>query len=155
MMPAIEPIPFVVSDDRLEGRTLLADVGAVQVDQRFLSALAMSESGGDPRSIGDGGRAVGLYHIHMSYLNDVNRLFHTSYGSRSRIDPGAAGDMVKKYLGYYGLILAAMPDHRYPTVDDLCMIHKEGLRGYLRLLKTDEGRAHIKAHLEKFHKFYR
>lgn len=41
------------------------------VDEYWLAALALQESGGNPNAVGDGGRAVGLMQFHRPAWSDV------------------------------------------------------------------------------------
>lgn len=73
---------------------LLLCPSLLAVDGRFLDRLATVESSGNPRAIGDGGRAVGLYQFHRSAWEDTSRLRRASgqpqYPYKDAHDPAKA-----------------------------------------------------------------
>ena len=76
--------------------------------ERLLDAIAQVESGGDPKAIGDNGRAVGMYQIWRVYVDDCNRIIRRVSDVRGgwtyadRLDPVASRDMCRLYIQYYG-----------------------------------------------------
>lgn len=97
----------------------------------LLDAIAFVESNGNPRAVGDGGKAIGMYQLHEIYVKDVNRLLtlHTNYTGATFFKPGdrwnalKSRQMVLIYTSYYG---------RGLTVEDMARIHNGGPRGYLK-----------------------
>ena len=68
---------------------------------RLIPALIQVESGGEYGAIGDGGKAIGPYQIHASYLADGNRLAGTRYTHADMFDPVKSEKIVRAYLTHY------------------------------------------------------
>lgn len=76
-----------------------AGTSSPAVTDRLLSALIAVESGGDPRAIGDGGRAVGVLQIHACVVADVNEwLGEKRYSLADRLDPEKSVEMFHHYI---------------------------------------------------------
>jgi hypothetical protein len=56
----------------------------------LILALAMVESSFNPSAVGDNGDAVGLLQIHECVIQDVNRVYGTSYTLDDRLNPQAS-----------------------------------------------------------------
>jgi len=93
----------------------------------LLDAIAWVESRGDPRAIGDGGKAVGMYQIWKVYVDDVNRIYGTNYTYQDRFDPIKSREMTWLYISYYG-----RPERtgRPLNPETLARIHNGGPNGY-------------------------
>jgi len=70
--------------------------------RRTFNAVCQVESGGDPRAVGDGGRARGIAQIHPIVVYDCNRIMGKSLFSLSdRLDPAESFAMFRIYVRYY------------------------------------------------------
>lgn len=103
----------------------------------ILFVIAMVESGGNPNvKDGDGGLAFGMYQIHSGYVEDVNRVYGTTYTHNDMRQRKKAEDVVLKYLSYWG--------NRYqintgnaPTAEDYFRLHNGGCHFWKKKHKTD------------------
>lgn len=108
-------------------------LGCAQMDaavsDRFLNALEQVESRGNPRAVGDNGRALGALQIWDVVIQDVNRVYRTSYVHHDAFDRSKARDIARKYLAIY-----ATPKRlgRQPTLEDYARIWNGGPRGHLK-----------------------
>jgi hypothetical protein len=68
----------------------------------LLDAIAKVESRDNPQSVGDSGRAVGVYQIHRSYWADGTRILGVRWDYREAHDPQKARQVVRAYLSHYG-----------------------------------------------------
>lgn len=83
------------------------------------------ESGGDPRAVGDGGRAIGMYQIHRAYWQDAVDHDPSIGGTyRDCYDPAYAERIVRAYLSRYA--------PRGATLEQLARIHNGGPKGHLK-----------------------
>lgn len=67
----------------------------------LLAAMIAVESSGNPAAIGDGGRARGVLQIHPGVVQDVNRVYGTTYRHQDMHNPAVAVDVAKAYLAHY------------------------------------------------------
>ncbi len=94
-----------------------ADVGSDI--NRLLPALAYVESGNNPKAVGDGGDAIGIYQIHRAYWQDAVDFDKTLGGSYNDcFNPEYAERVVRAYLKRYAPTNA--------TVEQLARIHNGG-----------------------------
>jgi hypothetical protein len=70
-------------------------------NERFFKALGMVESNNDPVAIGDGGKARGIYQLWKIYVDDVNRIYGTSYIHDDAYNETKAREIVTAYLTYW------------------------------------------------------
>lgn len=91
-----------------------------QVDL-LLDAIARVESNGNPRAVGDSGRALGVYQIHKSYWKDGTRILGVDWSYDCAKDPVKARQVVRAYLLHYG---------RGRSLLEKARIHNGGPRGY-------------------------
>ena len=63
---------------------------AIHIMKVLILALAMVESSFNPSAVGDNGDAVGLLQIHECVIQDVNRVYGTSYTLDDRLNPQAS-----------------------------------------------------------------
>ena len=68
----------------------------------LLFSIMMVESHGNENAIGDNGSALGCMQIHMCVIDDVNRIYKTSYRSQDRLLTKKSFDIAKKYLKFWG-----------------------------------------------------
>ena len=105
----------------------------------LLPALIQVESGGDDSAVGDGGKAVGCLQIHEIYVDDVNRIVHTSgftdndelFSYRDRDSRALSVKMIKFYLYHYGTMNRIKPTSKRDWLLKLARIHHLGPQGYL------------------------
>lgn len=72
-----------------------------QVSDRLLDALTVVESNGNPRAVGDSGRAKGALQVWAVVIVDVNRAYGTQYVHDDAFDVAKARDIARKYLSLY------------------------------------------------------
>ena len=90
---------------------------------RIIPALVRVESKGDPKAIGDGGRAIGLLQIHRCYWQDAVEFDKTLGGKyEDCFDPDYAKRVVRAYLRRYGTSDS--------TLEQLARIHNGGPDGH-------------------------
>jgi len=68
----------------------------------IISALIQVESKGNDLAIGDSGKAVGCLQIWNVVIQDVNRVYHTTYKATDRTDRKKSIEICRKYLAYWG-----------------------------------------------------
>jgi hypothetical protein len=93
--------------------------GETQMDL-LLDAIVEVESRGNAASIGDSGRAAGVYQIHRSYWADGTRILGVDWDYGDAQDPRKARQVVRAYLSYYGKGKALL---------DVARIHNGGPKG--------------------------
>lgn len=75
----------------------------LEITDDFLDALACVESGGNPKAVGDNGRAIGLMQVWDIYWREANRIIrYPVFCADDRWDPEAAREMARIVLGYWG-----------------------------------------------------
>ena len=65
-------------------------------------AVCRVESNGNPRAIGDGGKAAGIAQIWAITVKDINRFAGTRYTLSDRFDPVKSKEMFNLYVEHYG-----------------------------------------------------
>ena len=94
----------------------------------LLDAIEIIESGGDCNAVGDNGRAVGAYQIHLCYLEDANKQsWHKIFTENDRYDRQKSREMVRLYMDRYATYGRL---GREPTLEDMARIHNGGANGY-------------------------
>lgn len=96
---------------------------------KFLAALIMVESGGDPKEVGDNGKAVGVLQIHTIVIDDVNRIYGTDFRYEDRLDPVMSEKVCRLYLAYWGLKYKQEMG-KDPTLEVYARIWNGGPRGW-------------------------
>lgn len=108
-----------------------------------MPAIAQVESGGDADAKGDKNKktgkydAIGMYQLHIEYVQDVNRITRLlqvpewEYTAADRKDPDKSRQMVKFYLFHYGSAYL-LKTGEMPTVEVLARIHNGGPKGYAK-----------------------
>jgi hypothetical protein len=94
---------------------------------RLIPALEQVESGGDPKAIGDKGKAFGILQIWEVVILDVNRLHGTSYVHADAFDPVKARAICRAYLSIY---CTERRLGRKPTMEDAARIWNGGPNGF-------------------------
>lgn len=94
---------------------------------RLIPALVKVESSGNPRAVGDAGRALGALQIWSVVVVDVNRVHGTRYVHADAFDPAKAERICRLYLAIY-----CTPRRlgRTPTLEDAARIWNGGPNGY-------------------------
>ena len=94
---------------------------------RLIPALSKVESNGNPRAVGDSGKALGELQIWSVVVQDVNRVHGTRYTHRDAFDPAKARDICRRYLAIY-----CTPKRlgRQPTMEDAARIWNGGPNGH-------------------------
>jgi hypothetical protein len=71
------------------------------VDGQFLDKLASIESSGNPKAIGDGGRAIGMFQFHKAAWQDTSRLRRMAgkavYPYQDAVDASKAREYAKTF----------------------------------------------------------
>jgi predicted component of type VI protein secretion system len=101
--------------------TAAARAGVEEQMDLLLDAIAKVESHNNPASIGDSGRAAGMYQIHRYYWADATRILGVDWGYQDARDPEKARQVVRAYLRHYG---------SGRTLLDMARIHNGGPRGH-------------------------
>ena len=97
------------------------------IPYKLILAIIMIESGGDPKAIGDDGKAFGILQIHESYTIDASREAGKPWRHDDAFNHLIAIEMFKAYMARY-----ATPERlgRNVTAEDIARIHNGGLYGY-------------------------
>ena len=105
------------------------NVQAVDVSSSLLDAIAAVESNGNSSAIGDNGNAYGVYQIHESYVQDVNRISGKNFTHEDAFDKDKAKEMVTIYLTNYGKNYEKKTG-KTATNEVLARIHNGGPNGW-------------------------
>lgn len=95
----------------------------------LIPALIQVESSGRDHVTGDNGQAIGPLQIHRVLLEDVNRIYGTTYTHKDMFNRVKAVDVCKKYLTFYG---SEKRLGRPPTTEDYARIWNGGPNGWNR-----------------------
>jgi hypothetical protein len=100
---------------------------AAYCPDRLIPALSKVESNGNPRAVGDNGKALGELQIWSVVVQDVNRVHRTRYVHADAFDPAKARDICRRYLAIY-----CTPKRlgRAPTMEDAGRIWNGGPNGH-------------------------
>lgn len=63
-----------------------------------LSAIAQIESSGNPKAIGDGGKALGKFQLHKAVVDEYNRFHNASYLHKNALDAHISEQIASWYL---------------------------------------------------------
>lgn len=111
----------------------------------LIAALIQVESSGNGLAIGDKGKAYGCLQLWNTYIQDVNRIYHTSYRHKDAFNRQTAIEITKKYLTFYGKIYTENTGKK-PTNEVFARIHNGGPSGYKKV-KTLEYWKKVKVEL--------
>jgi hypothetical protein len=90
---------------------------------QVLDAIAQVESNGNPRAIGDSGRAVGLFQIWEIYVREANRIQgRNKFTPKDRLDPNKSREMTRIVLEYWSKYHQSHGRHMGPA--EICSIHR-------------------------------
>lgn len=99
------------------------------ITPKLILALIAVESGGVPDAVGDNGRAYGILQIHREVVQDVNRVYGTSYRwPEDALQPVKAKRICELYLTHW-------TDVRFagrPTYEQAARIWNGGPNGHRR-----------------------
>lgn len=95
--------------------------------ERLIPALVQVESNGNPRAVGDNGKALGQLQIWSVVVIDVNRAKGTRYTHADAFDPAKSEAICRAYLSIY-----CTPRRlgRTPTMEDAARIWNGGPNGH-------------------------
>ena len=105
-----------------------ANLEATPLDvDRLIPALVHVESNGNPRAVGDKGKALGQLQIWSVVVQDVNRAKGTRYTHADAFDPAKSEAICRAYLAIY-----CTPRRlgRTPTMEDAARIWNGGPNGH-------------------------
>ena len=88
--------------------------------------IRIVESNGNPRAIGDGGRAFGEVQIHKIVIEDVNRLYGTSYTHEDSFDKTCAKEIFSLYLNA-GIDIFCKKFGRDPSEEEVVRMWNGGI----------------------------
>lgn len=108
-----------------------ASAATVPSDE-LIAALIQVESSGDGLAIGDKGKAYGCLQLWDTYIQDVNRVYRTSYRHKDAFNRLTAIEITKKYLTFYGKIYTKRTGKK-PTNEVFARIHNGGPIGYKKV----------------------
>ena len=94
---------------------------------KLILCLIAIESGGNDMAVGDSGKAHGALQIHQICVDDVNRIYGTSYTIQDAYKRDEAIEICKLYLMYWG---SEERLGRKATYEDLARIWNGGPNGY-------------------------
>lgn len=95
--------------------------------ERLIDALVQVESNGNPRAVGDNGKALGCLQIWQCVIDDVNQVSRVKYTHADAFDPAKARAICRAYLAHYG---TAKRLGRQPTDEDFARIWNGGPAGW-------------------------
>jgi soluble lytic murein transglycosylase-like protein len=104
-------------------------VAAVEPSDKLIQAMIQVESEGNGLAIGDKGKAYGCLQLWNSYIQDVNRIYKTSYRHKDAFNRCTAIEITKKYLTFYGKIYM-QETGKQPTDEVFARMHNGGPTGY-------------------------
>lgn len=67
----------------------------------LVKALIKVESNGNPKAVGDGGRAYGILQIHKVMVDDANRIAKTNFTHQDMFDPAKSQKVADIILTHY------------------------------------------------------
>lgn len=104
-------------------------VGAAEVSDKLLFAIATVESNNKDSAIGDNGRAFGRYQLWSGYVQDTNRIGNCNYSHNDAKSEIKARSMVVAYLTHYGRRYERITGKKASN-EVLARIHNGGPNGW-------------------------
>lgn len=95
----------------------------------LMNAIAVVESGNDCSAIGDSGKALGAYQIHSILVDDVNRIYGTSFKHKDAFDEDYSKIMFYLYSKHYANHIS-VTEGRPATLEDIARMWNGGPDGY-------------------------
>jgi hypothetical protein len=102
----------------------------------LINAMIQVESEGNGLAIGDKGKAYGCLQLWNTYIQDVNRIYKTSYRHKDAFNRKTAIEITKKYLEFYGKEYYKQTGKK-PTAEVFARIHNGGPSGYKKTATLD------------------
>ena len=102
----------------------------------LIPILITVESNGREKVVGDSGKAKGILQLHAVYVDDVNRIYKTSFKHDDAFDRNKAIIITRLYLTHYGKHYERKTGN-IATFEVLSRIHNGGPTGYLK--KSTDG----------------
>jgi len=96
---------------------------------KLILALAVIESGMNPKAIGDNGKSVGIMQIQVPVITDVNYFCKKKYKSIDRFDAQKSFEICKLYLEHWGSVYTDRTG-KEPSPEVLAKIWNGGPNGY-------------------------
>lgn len=104
--------------------------GAETLDET-MDILKYVESEHNPEAIGDDGKAYGILQIHKVAVDDVNRVYGTSYTHEDAFDIQKSEEIFELYIKHWAAKICDR-EGREATTEDIVRIWNGGPRGYLK-----------------------
>jgi hypothetical protein len=82
----------------------------------LIAALMWTESNGNDKAVGDGGRAWGCLQIRAEVIEDVNRVYGLDYQKEDAFDADKAREICRMYLLYWGDALKCSSARDYARI---------------------------------------
>lgn len=99
---------------------------------KIWEGITVVESNKDPTAIGDNGKSWGIVQIQKIAIDDVNRLYGTSYTHEDAFDVECAKEIFHLYL-YAGIVRFKNRYNKMPTEQDVVRMWVGGIyTGYKR-----------------------
>ena len=93
---------------------------------KIYNKIKLVESKGNPEAIGDGGKAFGEVQIHKIAVDDVNRLYGTSYTHEDSFDKICSEEIFSLYLTA-GIDIFCKKFGRDPTEEEVVRMWNGGI----------------------------
>jgi hypothetical protein len=101
----------------------------------ILPTLCTVESNNDPLSVGDYGDAIGILQIHKICVDDVNRVYNTTYTHEDMFDEELSKEVFILYLTY-GAVVYKNKFNRYPNEEELVRMWNGGIYNGYKIKST-------------------
>lgn len=101
----------------------------------ILPTLCTVESNNDPLSVGDYGDAIGILQIHKICVDDVNRVYKTTYTHEDMFDEELSKEVFILYLTY-GAVVYKNKFNRYPNEEELVRMWNGGIYNGYKIKST-------------------
>tara|TARA_R110000772_G_C13310332_1_gene440643 strand:- start:43002 stop:43550 length:549 start_codon:yes stop_codon:yes gene_type:complete len=121
-----------------------------KIIQNMLDGIAEVESLSGLLTNGDGGKAVGHLQIWKITVDDVNRIYKTSYTYQDRNSVQKSEDMFIKYLSFWGKQYQKNTG-QYPTEEIYARIWNGGPIGYKKRSTVAYWNKYLKTKRERYH----
>lgn len=130
-IPVGEKVP--VQKEKPKNKKPQSERRVQPISTRLIHALCLQESGNDPNAKGDYRNGIpmakGILQIWPTYLEDVNRVYGTSYNHDDMFDKDKSIDVCTKYLNHYGDRYRRLTGND-PSYEVLARIHNGGPNGW-------------------------
>ena len=103
----------------------LGSFARAQDTDKLIAALTKVESRGNAAAVGDNGKAFGILQIHLSMVQDANRIAGTNYTHHEMFDATKARTVAKIVLDHYSKRIRSVTG-RAATLKELAFIWNGG-----------------------------